>query len=81
MRPDHLASISPTAQFGLTFATGAAAGLAVFAGTSLLSPQAAGRLLDLRHNGLDGFDAFALAWLFGQAAVLLHHVLPGVARD
>ena len=81
MRRDHFAGFGPWAQVGLTFASGAAAGLAVFAGASRLSPDTAGRLLDLQHNGLDGFDAFALAWLFGQAAVLLHHVLPGMARD
>jgi hypothetical protein len=61
--------------------TGAAAGLVVIAWIARQSPEWGVRLFDLQGDGLDAFDAGILAWVFGQMAVLLHHVLPGIARD
>ncbi|TPJ35201.1 hypothetical protein [Mesorhizobium sp. B2-8-3] len=81
MRLGQCTSSSPWVQLGLTFATGAASGLAVFAWVVPKSPEPGARLFDLQRNGLDVFDAFVVAWLFGQLAVLVHHVLPGIARD
>lgn len=37
-------------------------------------------LLDLHRDGIDMKDALAFAWLFGHVAVLVHHVLPAIAR-
>ena len=74
MTGDH-----PLALLGRTFATGAAAGFAFLAGALWLSPEAAA-LLDLHRDGIDVKDALILAWLFVHAAILVHHVLPGIAR-
>jgi len=71
----------PLVDLGATFATGAAAGLAFLAGAVWLSPDKAALLLDLHGDGIDGKDALAFAWLFGHAAILLHHILPGIGRD
>lgn len=63
-----------------TFAIGAAAGLTFLIGVLAVSPEAAAALLDLHRDGVDMKDALAFAWLFGHAAILIHHVLPGIAR-
>lgn len=63
-----------------TFFTGAAAGLVFLTGASAVSPEAASALLHLHRDGIDVKDALAFAWLFGHAAILIHHVLPGIAR-
>lgn len=55
-------------------------GLAFLIGVLAVSPEAAATLLDLHRDGVDMKDALALAWLFGHAAILIHHVLPGIAR-
>lgn len=81
MRPHHLVGSGPWVEVGLTFLTGAAAGIAVFAWTAMRSPEMAAWLFDPRQDGLGAFDAFVVSWLFGHLAVLLHHVLPGMARD
>lgn len=81
MRPDRLANSSPWLQAGLTFLTGALAGVAVFAWIWNRSPATAAWLFDFGRDGLGAFDALAVAWLFGQAAILVHHVLPGIAHD
>ncbi len=75
MNPRH-----PLAILGVTFAIGAAAGVAFFAGACWVSPERAAALLDLHRDGLDLKDTLAFAWLFGHAAILLHHVLPDIAR-
>lgn len=75
MNPRH-----PLAILGATFAIGAAAGVAFFAGACWVSPERAAALLDLHRDGLDLKDGLAFAWLFGHAAILLHHVLPNIAR-
>lgn len=69
----------PLAVLGATFASGALAGLVFLWGAAWLSPDAASALLDLHRDGLDWKDAGAFAWLFGHAAILVHHVLPGIA--
>ncbi|TPI27441.1 hypothetical protein FJ414_28830 [Mesorhizobium sp. B3-1-6] len=74
MRPGQCTSSSPWVQC-------AASGLAVFAWVVRQSPEPGARLFDLQRNGLDVFDAFVVAWLFGQLAVPVHHVLPGIGRD
>lgn len=63
-----------------TFFIGAAAGLTFLIGASAVSPEAAAALLDLHRDGIDVKDALGFAWLFGHAAMLIHHVLPGIAR-
>lgn len=75
MSGDH-----PLAILARTFATGAAAGFAFLAGTLWSSPEPAAALLDLHRDGIDVKDALVFAWLFGHAAILVHHVLPGIAR-
>ncbi len=75
MNPRHPLSI-----LGATFAIGGSAGVAFFAGACWVSPEGAAALLDLHRDGLDLKDGLAFAWLFGHAAVLLHHVLPNIAR-
>jgi len=70
----------PLANLGATFAIGASAGVAFFAGACWFSPESAAAILDLHRDGLDFEDALAFAWLFGHAAILLHHVLPNIAR-
>jgi len=63
-----------------TFAIGALAGLIFLIGASIVSPDAAAAVLDLHRDGIDVKDALAFAWLFGHATILIHHVLPGIAR-
>ncbi|MGD9866006.1 MAG: hypothetical protein AB7S99_22630 [Pseudodonghicola sp.] len=63
-----------------TFAIGAVAGLTVFAGASWLNPEAATLAFDWFGNGLDLFDAIIPAWFLGHAALIAHHILPGIAR-
>ena len=75
MNPRH-----PLAMLGTTFAIGAAAGIAFFWGARWISPDGAAALLDLHRDGLDPKDSLAFAWLFGHAAILVHHVLPNIAR-
>ena len=75
MNPSH-----PLAILAATFAIGASAGVAFFAGACWVSPLGAAALLDLHRDGLDLKDGLAFAWLFGHAAILLHHVLPNIAR-
>lgn len=70
----------PLAILARTFATGAAAGFAFLAGALWFLPEAAVALLDLHRDGIDVKDALILAWLFGHAAILVHHFLPGIAR-
>lgn len=62
-----------------TFATGAVAGLAVFAGVSWLNPDAATLAFDWFGNGLDVFEAIIPAWFLGHAALIAHHIMPGIA--
>ncbi|TPJ57246.1 hypothetical protein [Mesorhizobium sp. B2-7-1] len=81
MTPEPLANSNPWIQAGLTFLTGALSGVAVFASVSIRSPESAAWLFDFGSDGLGVFDAIAVAWLFGQAAILVHHVLPGIAHD
>lgn len=71
----------PLSVLATTFATGALAGMVFVAGAAWLSPEAASALLDLHGDGLDVKDVLAFAWLFGNAAILVHHVLPGIARS
>lgn len=78
MQPGHL---HPLASLAITFMTGAAAGLAVFVGAGLVNPSAARILLDLHGDGLDAVDAWAVMWVFGHSAILLHCVFPGILRD
>ncbi|MBN9039492.1 MAG: hypothetical protein J0H53_25820 [Rhizobiales bacterium] len=80
MKPDRIAGSSPRAQVVLTFLTGAAAGLVFLVGASAVSPEAAAALLDLHRDGIGAKDALVIAWLFGQVAILVHHILPGIAR-
>jgi hypothetical protein len=61
-----------------TFFAGALAGFVFLIGASAASPEAAAALLDLYRDGIDVKDVFA--WLFGHAAILIHHILPGIAR-
>ena len=63
-----------------TFAIGAVAGLAFLTGATAVSPETATALLDLHQDGIDMKDGLAFAWLFGHAAILIRHVLPGIAR-
>ncbi|MBZ9772354.1 hypothetical protein [Mesorhizobium sp. CO1-1-8] len=63
----------------MTFLIGAGAGLAVFVWIVTQSPGWSPFYLD--NDGPGVFDAFVAAWPFGQAAILFHHVLPGMGRD
>lgn len=56
------------------------AGLVFLIVASAVSPEAAAALLDLHRDGIDLKDALAFAWLFGHAAILIHHILPGIVR-
>ena len=76
MSPSH----HPLASIGLTFATGAAAGLAVFGGAVWLNPEAAAAAFDWLGDGFGLADALVPAWLLGHAALAVHHILPGIAR-
>lgn len=69
----------PAIAVAVTFAIGAAAGLSVLTGMASLQPEATAALFDLGRDGIGLTERLAAAWLFGQAAILLHHVLPGIA--
>lgn len=64
-----------------TFLTGATAGLFFLAGADWFNPEAAKVVLDLHGDGLDAIDAFAVMWVFGHCAIVIHHVFPGLMRD
>lgn len=74
MEIDH-----PAIAVAVTFAIGAAAGTSVLAGATWLPPEAAAALFDLGHNGIGPVECLVCGWLFGQAAVLFHHLLQGIA--
>lgn len=79
MRSDPSAN-HPLAEIAATFLTGALAGGLFLAGISVLAPDSAA-MFDLHGDGLDVKDAWAVMWLFGHAAILVHFVLPGILRD
>lgn len=68
------------ADLAFTFASGAAAGLLLAAGIAMLGLTSALSLVDMRGDGMDLRDAAALAWIFGQLAVLTRFVLPAMLR-
>ena len=70
----------PLSLLARPFARGAMAGLVFLIVASAVSPEAAAALLDLHRDGIDLKDALAFAWLFGHAAILIHHILPGIVR-
>ena len=63
-----------------TFLTGSAGGLAVCVGAAWLNPAAASLVLDWFGEGLGAFDALFAAWFVGHVALIVHHILPGIAR-
>lgn len=63
-----------------TFATGATAGATVFAGAVLLGPEAAAVAFDWLGDGLGVADALIPAWFLGHVALIVHHILPGIAQ-
>lgn len=71
---------SALADLAITFASGAAAGLLFAGGIKGLGLTTALALVDMRGDGLDLRDAAALAWIFGQLAVLARFVLPAMVR-
>lgn len=46
----------------------------------MLAPGTAA-VFDLRGDGLDLRDLWAVMWLFGHVAILAHFVLPGLFTD
>jgi hypothetical protein len=71
---------SALADLAFTFASGAAAGLLFAAGVESLGLTRAMALIDIRGDGMDLRDAAAMAWIFGQMAVLARFVLPVMIR-
>lgn len=63
-----------------TFMTGCIAGFVVFAGASWLNPEAASIAFDWLGDGIDILDALVPSWFLGHAALIVHHILPGIAR-
>lgn len=72
--------VNPLNMLAQSFAIGAVVGLVFLAGASALVPDIAASLLDLHRDGIDVKDALAFAWLFGQIAVLVGYILPGIMR-
>lgn len=70
---------NPLISAGATFLPGAATGLAVFAGAVCLRPETAALAFDWLGDDLDLADGLVPAWLLGQAALIVHHILPGIA--
>ncbi|MDE1566597.1 hypothetical protein [Aquabacter sediminis] len=71
---------SALADLAVTFVSGAAAGFLFAAGVQGLGLTGAMTLIDIRGDGLDLRDVAALAWIFGQMAVLARFVLPVMIR-
>ncbi len=63
-----------------TFVAGAVSGLGVLVAAVWILPEQAVAALDLHGDGLDWKDPLAFAWIAANAAVLIKHVLPGIAR-
>ncbi|OYX74919.1 MAG: hypothetical protein B7Y95_04845 [Rhizobiales bacterium 32-66-11] len=63
---------------GCTFASGAAAGCLLMAGVVTLDLHAIRPFLDILGDGIDLRDTAAVAFIFGQLAVLARYVLPGL---
>ncbi|MCK9550326.1 hypothetical protein [Aquamicrobium sp.] len=64
-----------------TVLTGAAAGVIVFTGSAWLNPAAAALAFDWLGDGLGLSDALIPAWFLGHVALIVHHILPGIARS
>lgn len=71
---------SPLASIAASFLTGASAGISVLAGAVWLNPDAATLAFDWFGDGLGLADALIPAWCFGHVALIVHHILPGIAR-
>lgn len=71
----------PAITVATTFAIGAAAGLSFLTGAASFQPGATAALFDVGRDGIGLTEGLVAAWLFGQVAILLHHVLPGIASS
>ncbi|QTL02532.1 hypothetical protein J5J86_17285 [Aquabacter sp. L1I39] len=71
---------SALADLAVTFVSGTAAGVLFAAGVEGLGLTGAMALVDIRGDGMDLRDVAALAWIFGQMAVLCRFVLPVMIR-
>lgn len=63
-----------------TFMIGVLAGVAVLVGVSWLNPEAATLVFDWSGDGIGLCDALIPAWFLGHMALIVHHILPGIAR-
>lgn len=68
---------SALADIGCTFASGAAAGALLVAGVAVLDLNAQA-FLDILGDGIDLRDTAAVAFIFGQVAILTRFVIPGL---
>lgn len=64
----------------LTFASGALSGLIFGLGSILLGVEPAVAVVDIGDDGIGVRDLVVLCWLFGNAAVVTHHIVPGLLR-
>ncbi len=79
-RPNRMSGAAPSVllDIGVTFLSGAIAGGLLVGGVVALDLQAARAVIDISGNGVDVRDAAAVAWIFGQMALVFRFVLPAV---
>lgn len=74
----NASSSSVLRDLGATFVSGAAAGCLLMGGIKLFDLDVARALLDVSGDGIDLRDTGAVSWIFGQMAILIRFVVPGL---
>lgn len=79
-RPNRTRGAAPSVllDIGVTFLSGAIAGGLLVGGVVALDLHAAKAVIDISGNGLDVRDTAAVAWIFGQMALVFRFVLPAM---